>query len=572
MERGGRRSPNLHLNLYNFQEGQDSRYVLTSPRSLEACARLGIRPVDLLPRSLEEVAGQHSNAFQGQLNELWEEYEEERRRRLRLCKQLRAKIVQEEPRAGGPQAPSAGKGAKETENDGAQVKLRDYTAVPSSYKGDTDCTMMYSTQTNTRKAAALEKERNEPTAPFSSNRWAPKLSLVGPTPPRPSDLRRSLSLGDLTDPEIQVRQLARDVEREARVCVSQRDKKIAALMLVRHRDENLAQQRKLKAQKAWQDLLSEEQRLKEAVSKPDWINQQHGRICKRRSRSSNDDWRGDITTEYLKEKTADLNTGLNVGLERSTSNMDKIHIDELTHATNEEFNNTLFEERMSQAFKFRLMKELQNKKNLQVKNQYERLRHNRLKEKVDIQAKAEEEFMRMSIKQKELKSQELYGQLLVEKNKELKEKAAKEEEQMFMAKLRAEQQQKEQIKHKAMLAKLTDQKIQHAKDSLGRSIQIKAERTREVNTMKEKVHQLLKEKVDEEDKNYRKQMKYLIRKKDSKCHKLLKEKEATVEQGKKTAMASFQMRERIREQTRSRTFDQMVRQAEMNASLLRYPS
>eukprot|EP00079_Xenopus_tropicalis_P012626 XP_002939800.2 PREDICTED: coiled-coil domain-containing protein 185 [Xenopus tropicalis] len=548
MERSGRRSPNLHLDLYNFQEGNDSRYVLTSPRSLEACARLAVRPVDLLPRSVGEVAEQHPGAGQGQLNHLWEEYEEERRSRLRLCKQLRAQIVQGDPTAGGPH------GAKELEiqNDGALVKPRDWP----TYKGGTGHPMIYSTQSNA--GGTLPRERDFPAAPSC------RRSMMGLTHPGPWRLRRSLSLGDLTAPELQVRQLARDVEREAQVCVSQRDKKIAALMLAKYREEGLAQERKLRAQRAWRGLLAEEQRLKEALSKADWMNLQLGGVWRRRSRSSSDR-RGDLTSEYWREKT-----GANVG---STSGIDnKIHLEEPTPATHEEFNNPVFEQRMSQAFRFRLMKELQNKQNLQVKNQYERLRHSRLKEKVDIQAKAEEQCKRMQIKQKERKSQQLYGQLLVERSKELREKAAKEEELLLLAKLRVEQQEKEQMKYKAMLAKLTDQKIQQAKDSLDKSIQIRAERTREVNTMKEKVHQLLKQKVEQQDENYRKQMKYLIREKDWRCAQLLKEKEATVEQGKKTAMASFQMREKIREQTRSRTFDQMVRQAEMNASLLRYTS
>ena len=50
------------LNLYNFDkpEAQDSRYVLTSPRSLEACSRLHIKPLSLLPMSLEAFERQHS--------------------------------------------------------------------------------------------------------------------------------------------------------------------------------------------------------------------------------------------------------------------------------------------------------------------------------------------------------------------------------------------------------------------------------------------------------------------------------------------------------------------------------
>ncbi|VCW69937.1 unnamed protein product, partial [Gulo gulo] len=58
-EEGGRReqSPLLHLDLFNFDcpEAEGSRYVLTSPRSLEACARCAVKPVELLPRALADL-------------------------------------------------------------------------------------------------------------------------------------------------------------------------------------------------------------------------------------------------------------------------------------------------------------------------------------------------------------------------------------------------------------------------------------------------------------------------------------------------------------------------------------
>ncbi|OQR75480.1 hypothetical protein BIW11_08390, partial [Tropilaelaps mercedesae] len=51
------RSPeDINLNLYNFDkvDALNCPYVLTSPRSLEACANLGIKPVELLSKSFEE--------------------------------------------------------------------------------------------------------------------------------------------------------------------------------------------------------------------------------------------------------------------------------------------------------------------------------------------------------------------------------------------------------------------------------------------------------------------------------------------------------------------------------------
>ena len=41
------------LDLYNFDsaDAEGSKYVLTSPRSLEACSRLKVKPVELLHKS-----------------------------------------------------------------------------------------------------------------------------------------------------------------------------------------------------------------------------------------------------------------------------------------------------------------------------------------------------------------------------------------------------------------------------------------------------------------------------------------------------------------------------------------
>lgn len=50
------------LHLYNFDvpEAEGSRYVLTSPRSLEACSRLHIKPVQLLPKPFSEFAAENT--------------------------------------------------------------------------------------------------------------------------------------------------------------------------------------------------------------------------------------------------------------------------------------------------------------------------------------------------------------------------------------------------------------------------------------------------------------------------------------------------------------------------------
>lgn len=93
-------SPKLHLDLYNFDSpaAEGSRYVLTSPRSLEACARCGVKPVELLPRPLADFAREAPGRSMRVATGLFEVYERERHTKLRQCMEERERIVREEKR------------------------------------------------------------------------------------------------------------------------------------------------------------------------------------------------------------------------------------------------------------------------------------------------------------------------------------------------------------------------------------------------------------------------------------------------------------------------------------------
>ncbi|XP_059857490.1 coiled-coil domain-containing protein 177 [Delphinus delphis] len=118
---GGRReqSPLLHLDLFNFDcpEAEGSRYVLTSPRSLEACARCAVKPVELLPRALADLVREAPGRSMRVATGLYEAYEAERSAKLQQCRAERERIVREEkrrlftplgPAAAAASAPSAG--------------------------------------------------------------------------------------------------------------------------------------------------------------------------------------------------------------------------------------------------------------------------------------------------------------------------------------------------------------------------------------------------------------------------------------------------------------------------------
>ncbi|XP_066451273.1 coiled-coil domain-containing protein 185 [Eleutherodactylus coqui] len=560
---GGRRSPSLHLDLTNFENGGDSRYVLTSPRSLEACSRLGVRPVDLLYKSYGEVREENPGASSQEVSERYEAHEMERLRKVRQCRELRKKLLHSDCNH------------RRSRSFDAHLNHGRTSQNPRYHRDNT-------TSPNNWDYLDVTASPNRATSP---NRWGLHNTVASPSHwghtindrRGEGEMQRSRSHGTLVDPKVQIHHLTREVEKEIKVSVPNRDKKIAALMLLKHQEEEMSKQRKLQAEQAWEDLRSKEKVIREALSKHDWTNRPQNQ--RQSPRSLKLQWQLDAVRYMTAQNNKDWKTLtpeqrilLEDSMKKVQSDLQsKRQFQELMSKDKDtrEMGGHLLEERMLQAIKAKMIKDLQNKKNIQMKNEYEKLRHSRMKEEVDNQVQVEECSKRMSIQQKERKFQEMHEQIQEERLKEIQEKSCREDEMIVMAKIRAERQEKEQIRHKKMLVQLTNQKLLQAKDSLGKTIQTKAERTRELNFVKEKAHQLLKQKREEDEENHRKHLAHLIRIKDRKTDKVLKEKEATIEEGKKIARASFHIRDKIREQTKSRTFDQMALQAQLSASFMK---
>lgn len=89
----------LNLNLYNFDKVDASNcpYVLTSPRSLEACANQGVKPVELLPKLLDEFRDElpQSTPLE-EIKRRYKQYELVRTRKLEKCRKEREYIIRTE--------------------------------------------------------------------------------------------------------------------------------------------------------------------------------------------------------------------------------------------------------------------------------------------------------------------------------------------------------------------------------------------------------------------------------------------------------------------------------------------
>ncbi|KAF8564340.1 hypothetical protein P879_09693 [Paragonimus westermani] len=96
-----------HIDLYNFENERFAtcRYILTSPRSLEACANLTIKvprmwfqsswqkPIELLFKKKEDFAESYRNFPQHKLNELYMQHENVRREKLMKARIERNNLI-----------------------------------------------------------------------------------------------------------------------------------------------------------------------------------------------------------------------------------------------------------------------------------------------------------------------------------------------------------------------------------------------------------------------------------------------------------------------------------------------
>ncbi|EMP40935.1 hypothetical protein UY3_01751 [Chelonia mydas] len=165
------------------------------------------------------------------------------------------------------------------------------------------------------------------------------------------------------------------------------------------------------------------------------------------------------------------------------------------------------------------------------------------------------------------KAQENYEQLIEKRNQELREKAKREEMQIQRAKLAAERKEREQKEHLEALAKATERKLQHAAQVAEEVVQQKARKVVLSRLEKEKMQKVNKQKVEQYEDFRRREILLSIERKLERSEQIFKEKKTVLENARSVARASFHVREKVREETNMRTFDKMVSEAELHASL-----
>ncbi|XP_030070600.1 coiled-coil domain-containing protein 177 [Microcaecilia unicolor] len=591
MERRREQSPLLHLDLFNFDclEAEGSRYVLTSPRSLEACARCVIKPVELLPRSLNELVKEAPGRSMRVAAGLYEVYEIDRQKKLQLCREERERIIREEKRRlfsplmnSLPSSPANKITPKASANGTSRHPKTKSHSLDSLQKR----------RNGTSTTSSSESGASSYSTDSTKQKWAKTSPRTKTVATMNSLIGRSFSLGDLShSPQTtkKVEKIVKEVKKKGVKELPERDRKIAALMIAKHQEESILKEQRYMAHLQWETLrrkaeLRKEQEEKEKQrallqSQKMWET----RITKRQCRLT----QGQMDAATLKQTQCLL---MEERWREQAEKQDKIRRQKLEQAKREEKHKKLHQEhnlkakeecwretlerdvhllcdKLTSAEQKKLEKELQMQNERRLLNQAEKLKHEAVLKEIGKQENLEAELLKKSLELSFSKAQGNFEQVMEKRNQELKEKAKKEEIQIQRARMMVEKKEKEQKEHLEALAKAAERKIQHAAQVAEEVVQQKARKAIQSRLEKEKMQKVNKQKVEQYEALKRKELLMSIEKKLERSEQIFKEKKNVLDSARSVARASFHVRDKVREETNVRTFDKMAFEAVLHATV-----
>ncbi|MEQ2199516.1 hypothetical protein XENOCAPTIV_000802, partial [Xenoophorus captivus] len=551
-------SPALCLDLNHTESpGADkSICFITSPRLLECRTQPGIKPVQLLIRSLNKlIAGQQDVPYEA-MKTLHESYEKERSKlfHMPVCSEEQERIIQaERHRRSRNKAASSSKVVPAT-------KSKDHSAEPVVY-ADLCC------KGKSSSSVAVKRD--------------PERSTVS-----------SFNVGDLNyslSTERKLQKITSEIKGKTCITVPERDRKIAALMLVKHQEEQerlkLSQQEEQKRQEArrkeearqaqaekerrrrlkhrmkhWHKELEARKRLRERQE------QEKAAQLRREMLLQENRWRR-LKEEVEAQRKEKLEVALKETEERKQY-QERVLREKVELEKRElEKEKQAAEEREERAWRSRVLQEKKERKRLQEENNREMLRHILLKEQVKQQMEEEEAQMRNMLEKKLQHSSEKRAQATEAQLRELQERAAREEVQIQRAQLRAKLQSIQELTHKHILVQQSQLRIERAAQNASALLRSRTKQTQEHNRHRQVCHQRLSEKIQREEEATRRLRENYISMKERKRERLQRLREQIREEAQRLVRASFHMRDRVRQQTHSQTFDQMALEAQLAASI-----
>ncbi|XP_047466662.1 coiled-coil domain-containing protein 177 [Mugil cephalus] len=403
---------------------------------------------------------------------------------------------------------------------------------------------------------------------------------------------RSLSLGDLShSPQTtqKVERIVKEVKRRGLKAVSERDRKIAALMLARYQEEDIMSQTRyvahlqwdserrmeelrreqedrekqravLQCQRVWQTQVSIRQRR---------LSQQErdSAAAKMRQAEENEErWR-ELAVQQERSRLLKLQQVAREEKHKKALQEQNLKSLEEERAAMLEQERLLLKEKLTMAELKRQEKEHQAQEDRRGLNKAEKRRHAALIQEIARREQEERDEARKAAEEKLSRSLENYEQIVERRGQELKEKAKREEKQIQKARRAAEKRERQQQQLLEARVKEAEKRAQQAALVAEEKAKEKALRAVQSRQEKERLQKLNRQRVEEEEKQRRLELLQSIERKLEKSEQIFKEKKAVLESARSVARASFHVRDKVREETNMRTFDKMALEAQLKASL-----
>lgn len=403
---------------------------------------------------------------------------------------------------------------------------------------------------------------------------------------------RSLSLGDLShSPQTtqKVERIVKEVKRRGLKAVSERDRKIAALMLARYQEEDIMSQTRYVAHLQWDserrmEELRREQEDREkqrAVLQCQRVWQTQVSLRQRRlsqqerasaaakmrqAEESEERWR-ELAEQQERSRLLKLQQAAREEKHKKALQEQNLKALEEERAAMLEQERLLLKEKLTMAELKRQEKEHQAQEERLGLNKAEKRRHAALIQEIARREQEERDDAQRAAEEKLSRSLENYEQIVERRGKELKEKAKREDKQIQKARKAAEKRERQQQQLLEARVKEAEKRAQQAALVAEERAKEKAQRAVQSRQEKEKLQKLNRQRVEEEEKQRRLELLQSIERKLEKSEQIFKEKKAVLESARSVARASFHVRDKVREETNMRTFDKMALEAQLKASL-----
>jgi len=578
----------LHIDLHNLEDGkfEGSKYVLTSPRSLEACSRLDVKPIELLYKPLSEFQEEllPQDIPLRTIYTLYDESEEIRQKKLRLCREERCRIIEDLKRSEQREIIENRLSILPSEDAEKKLSYQNSNISPTKAAGF--------------KSPLAAKSRNR-----SEDRESTKLhrELVSKKEKKQSRSRPLFktrpSSGDLRKPQrcttsvtkgSRVRVRSQSVPHTS-VKLPVRDQKILKLMEEKLEGEVRDRVTVSSTHRMWDDQRRREETLRSiAETKRRQLLAEENRINDRRKTEEKERrlWSEEDEKEKKRMAISDAYEKADIKV------MNQLRMKELQ--LNEKLQKEAAKSQiLENNLKAKQLEDEELRQLLQAKqvaavgsaahrrdvmlhhlalqrfldNRKEREHHERRKKNLEIQEKTNKEIMATSLSTRLSQAESNLGQVLEQRNLQLEEKHRAEKEKLERARRTQNKMESEMeawrqglLQHKKMME-------ERASSSVSRSLEQRTAALRQGRATREAEHRRNITKIHKEVEKWRTSLEMSLSQKERKVEDMLEEKEKTIAETRQMAQVTAGLRDDLRDKYVTDSFDKKALEAQLYSSL-----